>query len=553
MLSVVTLSHRWKTYASGNNKTAYHLQFAGWVCDTSMQSLLDIINNHLDEKSQIELEQHLVEWLKKQNQHFSFILQYKHQVFMAVDKVSFYPLFIKQSGDSITISDDTSIWIDQGMNDDINQEMCKIYQMTGYTIGRNTLRRSVCKVLPGEMVYITKCNENVKKYNVDRVRYFIFYPNFSGHEDKDLLINKLDGCLNESCKNTIAKANGRTIQLALSAGFDSRVLLGKFLELGYDNIETFSYGTQGNFEAKFAKDLAEYVGVKWQFVDSNCDELIYKSFYNGKLADYFYKYSGITTTAALTEIVALDKLVQDYPESRNHLFVNGQTGDFVTGGHIPVTEEYEQVLSKIFNKHFGLVPSESQQYSLDMISDVLKIWAEDNLPKEIVKDMNWYGFAQVFEWQERQANFIVQQQRAYDFLHIDWSVPLWDGCLLDFYLNVPIQWQWQQKLYVQYLKEWNYKGLFLKMRPLPEMWLRYSYLIVLTGKLLKILKGQQAQNLYYKKLQYSYSTARHLYAFFDKEEYIKNCMHVRNPMTLFNQHHYKKLKTMCPQIPNSFL
>ena len=122
--------------------------------------------------------------------------------------------------------------------------------------------------------------------------------------------------------------------MALSSGFDSKVLLGKFLELGYTKVETFTYGTKNNFEAKSAQKIAKKLNVKWEFVDSKCSKNTIKSFYDGDLANYFFLNSGLVTTAAMTEIVALKRLLKKDKNKKNDIFFNHQTGDFITGGHI---------------------------------------------------------------------------------------------------------------------------------------------------------------------------------------------------------------------------
>ena len=141
--------------------------------------------------------------------------------------------------------------------------------------------------------------------------------------------------------------------MALSSGFDSKVL-GKFLELGYTKVETFTYGTKNNFEAKSAQKIAKKLNVKWEFVDSKCSKNTIKSFYSGDLANYFLN-SGLVTTAAMTEIVALKRLLKD-KNKKNDIFVNGQTGDFITGGHIPNIKNKKKFFLEMFTKRSWIKP-----------------------------------------------------------------------------------------------------------------------------------------------------------------------------------------------------
>ena len=92
---------------------------------------------------------------------------------------------------------------------------------------------------------------------------------------------------NNVFKRVIEQANGNKIWVPLSAGYDSRTVLAKLLELGYDRIQTFSYGTPGNMESVVAKEISEKAGVPWCFVSSNLSQKSDKQF-TTDLIDFFW-------------------------------------------------------------------------------------------------------------------------------------------------------------------------------------------------------------------------------------------------------------------------
>jgi asparagine synthase (glutamine-hydrolysing) len=65
-----------------------------------------------------------------------------------------------------------------------------------------------------------------------------------------------------------------------------------------------------------------------------------------------------------------------------------------------------------------------------------------------------------WEWQERQAKWVVNGQRLYDFMGFKWELPLWDGELTKFWATVPLNQRLKQSLFIDYLDDFNYKGLF---------------------------------------------------------------------------------------------
>ena len=65
-----------------------------------------------------------------------------------------------------------------------------------------------------------------------------------------------------------------------------------------------------------------------------------------------------------------------------------------------------------------------------------------------------------WEYYERQVKYVVNGQRTYDYFDLNWYLPLWDGEFVKFWTKVPKKFRYKQNLYLSYLKQWNYKGLF---------------------------------------------------------------------------------------------
>ena len=52
-----------------------------------------------------------------------------------------------------------------------------------------------------------------------------------------------------------------------------------------------------------------------------------------------------------------------------------------------------------------------------------------------------------FNVQERQAKFIVNAVRVYEFFGYEWLIPLWDNALFEFWRHVPLSLRYQRRLY----------------------------------------------------------------------------------------------------------
>ena len=165
---------------------------------------------------------------------------------------------------------------------------------------------------------------------------------------------------------------------------------------------------------------------------------------------------------------------------------------------------------------------------------------------------NLYSLWQLMEWQERQSFYVVHQVKAYDYLELEWAMPLWNGELMNLYKEIPLKFQINQRLYISYLKNWNYKGLFDPLRISPKSWARFNLLIIFIAKIIQLTLGDEKRKIFYKILDY-YSTNNYQYNYFTFKKYLKNSQKIRNAVTLFTNENYLNLKKYASKMPNSIL
>ena len=94
-----------------------------------------------------------------------------------------------------------------------------------------------------------------------------------------------------------------------------------------------------------AEKIAKRQNIPWYFISDLSAKEKQKYFANGNLNDYFIWSSGLTTTASMTEFIYLEKLLKMKPELKDAIFVNGQSGDFITGGHLlKINDHYSKMI-----------------------------------------------------------------------------------------------------------------------------------------------------------------------------------------------------------------
>ena len=465
--------------------------------------------------------------LREERTQFGFVVETENSIVAAVDRVHGYSLFLKEHDGQVELTHDPTPWIAELGRSQFDEEQARLFLLAGYCIGRGTLLRPVTQLLPGEFVVLDKRTGGVARH-----RYYVFEPRFDGDGTPAGWQKRLAEALDASVQRTMKQANGGRIWLSLSAGFDSRVILGKLLQHGCKDLATFSYGTPGNMEARVARDLAESVGARWQFVAPQGRADI-RDYWEGEGASYMFYGAGAQTTPVFNEFYFFRQLRDSGAIGQDDLIVNGQTGDYITGGHIHPNAALDRggLAHYTWKKHFSLIESESERFGRAGVDRLLAGWqAEYSTARRSDGKYDALADYLAFEWQERQSRYVVNQHRANDFLGLRWSTPLWGSDLMDLYEGVPFDLQFQQKLYVDYLQSWNYRGLFDEMRRPYDPWHRMRPLVLGMGRAAGLF-GNAAKQTVYDQLYY-YSDQHYLYRLFGWRVFHGLWRELRTPASL---------------------
>ena len=132
----------------------------------------------------------------------------------------------------------------------------------------------------------------------------------------------------------INSANGRQIIVPLSGGLDSRFIVTGLRKFNYKNVICISYGLKNNIEAILAKKIAKKLGYKWIFIEYK-PKKFKRYFYSEDYNKYLTYCDSLTSIHFIGEYYMLKELDDNSLIEKDAIFVNGQSGDFITGNHIP--------------------------------------------------------------------------------------------------------------------------------------------------------------------------------------------------------------------------
>ena len=455
-------------------------KYSIWISGNNTEEKFNYFKDKLASNKKFD-KNYIKEIIKNIDDHFGIVIITNNWSLAAVDCARTIPIFWKKTENSITFSPQARK-IASIYKSKIDKNQLLAFQMSGYTIDEGTLWQDIKNINPGYFLFFHSPNELYLE------KYFFYQPWIINARSYDVLKIELKTKIKNLLKNLIIKAKGRTIAIPLSAGLDSRLVASGLKELNFNNVKCYSYGLKNNFESKASQIIARKLGYKWTFVEINQNKA--KKYY--KSSDYKTFINNTVDGCATTTIqglYAIDVLLKNNFLNKNDIIVNGNSGDFISGGHIPhmqnfnIKEEnvdllYNEVTEMQFNKHYALWNS--------LISENNKKIIKDLLNKQIKKNTYYFnkgfmlqGISEFLEYENRQSKFVNNSQRLFEAYGLKWHLPLWDKAFIEFWSGVPLKYKMNQKLYKETLLELNMGKVWKK---------NYDYKYFVTPNWIRLLR-----------------------------------------------------------------
>lgn len=389
------------------------------------------------------------------------VLAYRNGMTVGLtDIVASVPLFITGTGGQSCIgSDANKLARTAGLTEHDPHAALQI-GLAGYTIGRRTLIKGLRSMKPGEIVVVDASG-------CSHIRYgqYIGRPDPAIDPDDPQIIKMHNETFMRVIERMVSSAGGRTIMLPLSAGLDSRAVACGLKQAGYEKVICFSYGLSGNHESIGAQRVAAHLGFPWQSIEYSHGRQ--KAFFSSETAHRFFAFADRPDAMPfMQDVAAIERLRNDGIVPENAIFVNGQSGDYLTGNHIPValngdvltgSDAANLVYTAILKKHFDLWQTLKTPEALALAQLAI---TTDLAEFGLITDENAFSAFELSEFENRQAKYVVAGQRAYEFFGYEWRLPLWDRQLVEFWRRMPLAAKFQQKLYRTALEEANWGGVW---------------------------------------------------------------------------------------------
>ncbi len=490
-MTIVTIQedNLWKKH-SKNGVTIF---YKGYFYSHSIIEIMEDVSIHSTENFK--------KIVQKIDGHFALVIVKQNETIAAVDKIRSTPLFFTKIKNTFFLdSDPRRLITNNKFVDDINEDAALEISMAGFSIGDKTIYKNLHSLKAGEFAVFKTNSYEVHQY------FKYFKSTIDSHID---YIDALSKLTLKIFKKMLVSIGDRQIVIPLSAGNDSRLVASILKDLGVKNVICYSYGLSGNFEANTAKLLAEKLGYRWVFLplSHKTEKLFYTSDEYKKYLEFSETFSSVPYIQSLSSIKYLKelKVIDD-----DAVFINGNSGDFISGLHLNylsisddedsnINIRKEAILESIVKKHFSLWGALSSNLNLDKIKNSL--WSEiESQCGSLKTNHNDHAFYEYSEFIDRQSKYVITGQRAYEFYGYEWRLPLWDNEYLDFWVKMPAKYKKNQSLYLDMLKKNNFGSVWGESIPVNKKTITPKWIVPIRFlfKLPFALFGQKGKILWHE-------------------------------------------------------
>ena len=470
----------------------------------------------------------LIKFVKLQDGFFRFAVWNDNFFFAAVDQVASKSILYKEQNNKFYVYFDTP-----NLNQ-FNQPSLKDILYSGYTLKNETIFKEVKSMLPGEYMYL----DNKKK--ISKFKWYNFSPKYKV-KIKDRNFGEI---LNNIFNNIKLNNLNKKFLIPLSAGVDSRLIVSFMKNLGL-NFETFTYGFKRQRDFKIAEDICTKLNVKnHKIIMGSANSTVYNQQKFKKFLNF--KNFGISANnfGDFGPLSILGKRIN----KNEFMILNGQSGDFLTGGHLPTNiistkNSFKKnkllLFNFILNKHYTLWDNHDANCHLDYLKRVNKYYFKNC--KNYFDLLKSY---EIYEFENRQSKWVIGQQKVYEFLGYTWDLPLWKTSIMKFFENeLLLNEKINQKYYKSFLIKKNYSDIWTSIPINPK--LTFPLTLRLTRLFFKTLFffiGKNKWHMFHKRFFEYFLDPTGVIKMTKYKNFIKLINIPRNSVSIISKNYFNKYK-----------
>jgi len=385
------------------------------------------------------------------NGFFALVLQAPGWTLAAVDRVRSIPLFYRLQPEPVELYDQLTPDHCLKSPEDLDAGALTDFLYAGYCTGAATLSRHYHQLEAGHFFYLPY----TRPLRPIVQAYFRFLPSSTPEAMPfSEFAERFVAALDHAFERLRVVAADRPLVVPLSGGLDSRLVAAMLRRKRFANVLCFTYGNPTTSEVQTSKAVADILRYPWRFApyDSNS---WHRWITSERCAAYWKYSSNLSSLPCFQDLPALESLLANKQVPQGGTLLPGHSGDFLAGSHIPLSlyrnpsADNSIVATLLLRNHFNLWPLEQPQATYlkhRVLSHLAALTANcPHLPA--------YALYEACDFQERQAKYIVNSTRAYEFAACSWWLPLWDSEVISVLLPLPLEARFCQRYYISALRE----------------------------------------------------------------------------------------------------
>ncbi len=357
----------------------------------------------------------LDEVVSRLNGCWALVVRNDEWVYIAVDHSRSYQVLYSCESYHVLVSDDIRTF-DNGLSSNVLEDAIHEY-LSSCVVWRNrTVFSNILSIQAGERVLI-------QDHGISSMFLLPIRPTLKSPIPTEELFQRVDRAFVHSMQRLTESVGTRRIVVPLSGGYDSRLIVSYLDRISFRNVICYSYGKQGNEEARISRSVAEALGYEWYFAETS----LYDVRWDKTMLDYCSFAGNGCGTPFTQEYDAIRKLKLDGVLHPTDVITPGHCLDVYAGSDIKSYMPDWGVVSAIFGAFCRYVPQGDYKRCCKDLSS----YVEETCSGRSVKEA-----FDIFSFSENLAKGIFNSLRNYEWFGYEWRMPLTDKELFDLWLSM---------------------------------------------------------------------------------------------------------------------
>ncbi|MCD8378053.1 MAG: asparagine synthase, partial [Candidatus Gastranaerophilales bacterium] len=361
---------------------------------------------------------------------FAIVINKKDKILIASDRIRAFPLFYSCDGRYVS---DQAESIRKRMsikNSDVDELLLEELRIKRNTQSGHTVYLQILQLEPGQIAEISNgC--------ISKCFYYRHIQCGKKRTPKELEF-EFDNVLDETFASLLATLDNKRLIVPLSGGYDSRLIVAMLKKKGIQDVLCYTYGREKDYEVNYSQKVAERLGYDWEFVEYTEDD--WKTFLaveNEDAVEYFKNTHNHCTFPHLQDYIALRKLYDLGKIRAGDVVIPGFCGDFHAGSftNLPEAKDYniERLVQFTYKTHY-INGKCSVELENEMKDSLRKYYL--SLGYEICDRDSAISAYQEWAISGRIAMWVVNSVRVYEHFGLEFRLPQWEKCYIDFWYSV---------------------------------------------------------------------------------------------------------------------